>query len=298
MRKFLLTFLLAALCLLPISASAQAAATLSFATVQFWPEYDDPRMLVLTDFQIADGIPLPASLTFRIPLDATLIAVASQDENGQFLDHAYAGPNPGGEYQTFSLVVEKNIPYRFEYYQPLSRNGAEREFSYLWNNGYGVENFQYLFLEPLNVTQLSLDPQYATKENSDGLNYYESAPAPLAGGAEFALNVRYSKTTNDLVAQSPSVQIADPIDENTPGRVSLAKVLPYVIGGVGVLMILGGAAYYVRWGKSAQKKRRQRKHAEEENDVTSAYCPQCGARAKLSDKFCRTCGARLRNEKS
>ncbi len=297
MRNFLLTFLTATLCVLPISVAAQAGATLSWATVQFWPEYDDPRMLVLVDFQITDDVPLPASLTFRIPLDANLIAVASSDEGGQFLDHAYAGPHPSGEYQTFSMVVEKNIPYRFEYYQALTRNGAQREFSYLWNNGYGVEDFQYLFLEPLSVTQLSLDPKYASQKTSGGLNYYESAPAPLGGGETFALTIRYTKTTDDLVAPKQSAQIADPLNENTPGRVSLTKILPWAFGGVGVLMILIGAAYYIQWGNRVNKKSRARKRAAEESDVTSIYCPQCGARAKPSDKFCRTCGARLRREK-
>ena len=300
MRKLISILLLGMFLAFPISASAQSDAALSFVTVQLWPEYDDPSMLVIVDFQAAANTTLPATLTFRIPAEANLIAVASDTGNGQFLDHPYTGPNPEGEYQTFSMVIEQNIPYRFEYYEPLSYNGDERIFSYLWNNEYAVENFQYLFLEPLDVTEVSLDPKHTAQETFNGLNYYDGAPVKLAAGEQYSLKASYTKTTDTLVSDAQSVQIAEPVNEDTPGRVSLANSLPYIIGGLGIIMIAGGLMYYFQWGRhsAASPKQRRRIKSNTESDATSVYCPQCGSRAKPSDRFCRTCGARLRHEEA
>ena len=88
------------------------------------------------------------------------------------------------------------------------------------------------------------------------------------------------------------------VDENTPGRVSLNNYLPYIIGGFGVILIVGGLAYYRQSGRSASKKsrRRQHAHAGSEESESDVYCAQCGTRARGGDRFCRTCGSRIRQQ--
>jgi hypothetical protein len=297
MRK-LLILLVGMFLAFPISASAQSGATLSSVTVQLWPEYDQPSMLVIVDFQVATVSALPVTLDFRIPLDAELIAVAADAGGGQFLNVPYEEPTVAGEFQVFNMVIEDNQPHRFEYYQPMVFNDNERVFTFLWDNEYAVESFQYLFLEPLDVTRVSLDPNYTAQESFNGLTYYDGAPVKLDAGEQYTLNISYEKTSDTLVSQAQTVQIAEPVNEDTPGRVSLTNSLPYIIGGLGVIMIVGGLMYYFQWGRNAgkNKQRRRPSHASEESGSTSVYCPQCGARAKSSDRFCRTCGARLRRE--
>jgi len=298
MRKLIILLILGLLLAVPFSASAQGSAALSSVTVQLWPEYDQPAMLVILDFQTAANTPLPATLTFRIPAEAELIAVASDAGNGQFVNVPYEQPTAEGEYQVFTMTVESAVPYRFEYYQPLAFDGESRIFSYLWDNNYAVENFQYLFLEPLDVASVSLDPKPSAQQVSNGLTYYGGAPVSLAAGEQYALTLNYAKTTDTLVSQAQTVQIAEPVDENTPGRVSLTNSLPYIIGGLGIIMVAGGLMYYFQWGRrSTGGKSRKRSHASSsESSAEQVYCPQCGARAKPSDRFCRTCGSRLRHE--
>ena len=298
MRKSVLFFILGILLVFPFSASAQESVTLSNVTVQLWPEYDDPSMLVIVDFTVAEGTPIPSTLTFQLPADADLIAVASDAGNGQFMNVPYDQPTVNGEYKIFSMTVSAVTPHRFEYYQPISFDGEKRIFSYLWDNNYAVENLQYLFLEPLDVIDLSLNPTFASQQVSNGLTYYDGAPVSLAAGEQYALTLNYTKTTGTLVSQAQTVQIAEPVNEDTPGRVSLANSLPYIIGGLGVIMILGGLAYYFQWGRrsAGSGKHRKRTHANTEGSAEGVYCPQCGARAKGSDRFCRTCGSRLRHE--
>lgn len=299
MRKLTLILILGVFLAFPFSASAQGATALSLVTVQLWPEYDQASMLVIVDFQVASGTSLPATLTFRIPADAELIAAASDTGNGQFMNAPYEEPTLAGDAQVFNMVIESANPHRFEYYQPLSFDGDARLFAYLWDNAYAVETFKYLFLEPLDVTSVALEPKHASQQTSNGLNYYEGRPVSLAAGEQYVLTLKYEKTTDTLVSQAQAVQIAEPVNEDTPGRVSLANSLPYIIGGLGVIMIAGGLAYYFQWGRSSRGKlRRRHSHTQGEDGVTSVYCPQCGARAKPSDRFCRTCGARLRHEET
>jgi uncharacterized OB-fold protein len=299
MRKFILFLILGMLLAFPFSASAQSSVDLASVTVQLWPEYDDPSMLVIVDFTVTEATSLPASLSFRIPAEATLIAVASDAGNGQFMNVPYEQPTVDGEYRVFSMTVSAATPHRFEYYQPISFDGENRIFSYLWDNNYAVENFQYLFLEPLDVTAVSLNPTFAEQQISNGITYYDGAPVSLAAGEQYALTLNYTKTTSTLVSQSQTVQIAEPVNEDTPGRVSLTNSLPYIIGGLGIVMILGGLAYYFQWGRHSAaggKHRKRSRTVSESSSTEGAYCPQCGARAKSTDRFCRTCGSRLRQE--
>jgi hypothetical protein len=285
----------------PSFAFAQTKVTLNTVTVQLWPEYDQPSMLVIVDFKVAPMTPLPVDLTFRIPSNANLIAVAVQAEDGDLLNAAFESPKGDGGIQTFTVHVEQNVVYRFEYYQPLGFNGDRRTFSYVWGNDYAVKKFSVTVLEPLDTKSLSTEPNYVSVQQTDGLNIYEGEVLKLETGEEYILNLQYEKSTDTLVSQPQGIQPAAPVDENTPGRISLSSSYPYVIGILGVAMILGGIVYYWRTGHVIPRTLRRRRRSvnsivEDDGAKTGTYCPQCGARAKSGDRFCRTCGTRLRRQ--
>ncbi len=58
-------------------------------------------------------------------------------------------------------------------------------------------------------------------------------------------------------------------------------------------MIVGGFMYYRQSGRTVSKKSRRRR-AEGEESESGVYCAQCGTRARGGDRFCRTCGSRIR----
>ena len=298
MRKLSLLLLLGMMFIFPSFVSAQNNITIANMTVQLWPEYDQPSMLVIADFQLDSATALPVDVTFSIPEDANLIAVAAVAADGSFLNTAFSGPTDSGEVQTFTITISQSSVYRFEYYQPLSFNGDQRIFSYLWDGAYAVTAFNVIVLEPNDVTAFSMTPDYEAISQENGSNYYDSGIVQLAEGEQFTLNLDYKKSTDALAAPSAGIQPADPVDEDTPGRVSLNNSLPYIIGGLGVVLIIGGIVYYWQAGRKSFKspQRRSHAHAEPENSAEDAYCPQCGARAKGGDRFCRVCGARLRHQ--
>ncbi|MBL8101657.1 MAG: hypothetical protein JNM02_03930, partial [Anaerolineales bacterium] len=258
MRKLSLVLILGMMFAFPSFVSAQNTITIANMTVQLWPEYDQPSMLVIADFQLDSATALPADVTFTIPQDANLIAVAAVSADGSFLNTPFEGPTDNGESQTFTITINQSTVYRFEYYQPLSFNGDQRIFSYLWDGAYAVTAFNVVVLEPGDVTAFSMTPNYQSVSQQNGSNYYDSGIMQLASGEQFTLNLDYKKTTSALVAPAQGIQPAAPVNEDTPGRVSLNNSLPYVIGGLGVVLIIGGIVYYWQAGRKSFKAPRRR----------------------------------------
>jgi hypothetical protein len=299
MRRLVLISMLGVFFAFPSLASAQTEAALASVSVQLWPEYDQPSMLVIVDFQVAPDTPLPVDLSFRIPPDGHLIAVASAAADGRWVNAAFEDPLKEGEWQVFTMPIQQNTLYRYEYYQPLTVSENQRTFSYLWDGAYAVEAFSVSVLEPLDTVSLVMEPPYLSIEQAGPLKYYDSAVVALAGGEQYVLNLQYEKTTDTLVKPPlQGLQPVTPLDDDTPGRFSLNNYLPYLIGGLGVILIVGGIVYYWQAGGASNRRTRRRGRAQDEADAEGAesYCPQCGARAKPGDRFCRVCGARLRNQ--
>src|SRR5574340_302133 len=131
MRKWLTSLLLLTLFAFPTLAAAQDEIRLEFVEVRLWPEYDQPGMLVIYDFQVDKSLQLPVSLEFRVPADASINAVASL-QNGEFITSNFEGPGKQGEWNLITIPIESATIYRLEYYEPLTRSDSSRQFSYLW----------------------------------------------------------------------------------------------------------------------------------------------------------------------
>ena len=67
LHKWLLILLLFALLTIPLPANAQGQVSLDTVTIQLWPEFDQPSMLVILNIQLAPSVSLPSELTFQLP---------------------------------------------------------------------------------------------------------------------------------------------------------------------------------------------------------------------------------------
>ena len=295
MRPWLCSLLVGIALFVPASTFAQSEIQLSRLQVQLWPEYDQPSMLVIYDFELAPGTSLPARVTFRIPADANLIAVAAE-RNGGLVNTEFEGPVIDGELKSFVIIAQESTGYHFEYYQPLIRNGDVREFDYFWPGDYAVDEFIIRVQQPLDTTTFSMDPALIPAlDTIDDLTYYSSQPAALAAGADYALDLNYAKTSEALTRPVEAVQPAAPLDENTPGRISGSDYMPYVVVAALVLLGAGGLGYYYLSARIRRFNPHTDRRASSEG-VTSpgVHCHQCGQRAHAGDRYCRVCGTRLR----
>lgn len=298
MRKWLAILFFFGMFALPFSASAQTPASLKLTKlqVQLWPEYDQPSMLVICDFQLPAATALPVTVDFPIPKDASLVAVATLNTDGNLLNAEYAGPTTSGDWQIISVKVSIQSTYHIEYYEPISKDGTTRQFNYVWPGAYATDDFNMNIRIPVDTTNITTDPIMTSSQSSDGTNYLTKDLGPMATSQQFTLKVNYIKTSDTLSAQQ-TVKPSQPLGPTTEGRVMLSNYLtsPYFIGFIGIVLIAGGMVYF--WQSNRGRKSGDRKrHAKAENSEAKSetYCAQCGARAHNGDRFCRVCGTKLR----
>jgi hypothetical protein len=291
MRRWL-ALIIPLLLLFPLSAQAQNNIQIESLTVRLWPEYDQPSMLIIYDIEIAPDTPLPAVLDIRVPRDGNIIAVAYIDGD-QLLNTEYAGPNEQDEkWQVITVFIRESATYRLEYYQPLTRAGNERSFGYQWTGDYPIKNFRVEVQAPGDSTALKSTPMMPFAPNQPFLS--GSASTSLDAGEIYQLELSYTRTSDQTVVSpaSPQVTASEPVTEDTAGRVTLNS-LPYILGAVGVILIIGAVYYFRQMNSTTTSKPRKRQQKQEGDSQT--YCHECGTRAHTEDRFCRTCGTKLRN---
>jgi hypothetical protein len=299
MRKWLILVLILGLMIFPAAAKAQGGTKLDSLNIQLLSEFDQPSMLVINQFVVSQDTTVPVQVTLRFPKEGNLVAVAVET-NGDLLNKNFEGPEEQGSWQQIKINVESYDPHRIEYYQPLTRDGKGRQFKYQWFGDYYVKEFQIAMLVPADSTMLTTSPVLQnTTTTANGTAITGTVTRnDLRMGNSFQFELEYQRTSDTLIQSNPGqvdpVQPSAPVDENTPGRVSIAN-LPWIIGGFGLALIMIALFSYWRSTHTSEEKtpRRRPRKTEAEGDV-QAYCHECGARAHPGDRFCRTCGSRLK----
>ena len=297
MRKWLVLTLLFGLIMFPSAVGAQGGVKLDAIRVELLSEYDQPSMLVINQFIVSQNTSLPAAVTMRFPKDGNLVAVAIQKSNGLF-NKDFTGPVEQGNWQTITVNVESYEPHRIEYYQPLTRDGNKRQFKYQWFGDYYVKEFTVTILVPADSTELITSPiLQSTATSTDGLTISGIVTKnKLKMMSLFQFELQYQRTSTALIDpdQATQVQPSIPVGEDTPGRVSITN-LPWIIGGFGVALIMIALFSYWRSTQMGEDKPQRIRHRQiKGEDDVQAYCHECGTRAHSGDRFCRTCGSRLR----
>ena len=294
MRKWL-TLLFLLLLVFPAAVQAQNAVTLESLNVRLWSEYDQPSMLVIYDFELTPDTSLPAKVDIRIPKGANITAVAYQEGSDLLTLEEFSGPVEDGNWQTITYFAKTLTTYHLEYYQPINRDGANRSFTYKWTGAYLVKNFRVEIQLPDDSTAVKATPMLPFVPNQPFLSGSASV-SNLEAGKTYQVDLSYSRVSESAIvtAVSPQVVASEPITQGTAGRVTLDN-LPYILGGVGVLLIVSAIFYFWRSNSiQASKPRKRNQHSKDEK--TMVYCHECGARANGEDRFCRTCGSKLRTE--
>lgn len=303
--KHRLSYLLsavAALALVWSAVLAQGTLSLSNLEVDLWPEYDRPSLLIIYRITLAPDVSLPTDLTLRIPAAAgEPNAVAAKQPDGSLVNIDYERVIKG-DWAEISFTA--TLPeLQLEYYDPnLTMDGATRRFEYRWPGDYSVDAMQVQLQQPVGATDLRTSPSLGTPvTGADGLQYSKANIGSLSAGQEFEISVEYQKPTDSLTATSLQVQPSAPMSVSASNwRSQLSAALPWGLLALGVILLFGGAVWYWQSGKrseaSGKPPRRRRKAAPAEQPAPGGpvYCHACGKRAGPGDRFCRTCGTRLR----
>jgi hypothetical protein len=298
-------FLISVLMLLSFThpAYAQDALTIDRLQIDIWPEYDRPGVLVIYRINLSQNTPLPAEVTLRIPHEVKKpFNLAMQNADGLYnlkYDTTIAGDWALISFSTPSPNLQ------IEYYDPrIQKDNSNRLYEYRWPGDYAVHALTIQVQKPLNASQIKIEPDMgAGILGKDGMYYFTDVVGEVPSGTTFTVSLSYTKPDDKLSVNLLTVESTEPITDQTTGRVSFIEMLPWMVGGLGVLLIGGGGLWY--WQSSREEVRAQGPHqssAERHKSQatpeaqSNIYCHQCGKRAGPGDVYCRSCGARLRVE--
>jgi hypothetical protein len=297
MRKFPILALVLCMLVLPVIVSAQGSVTIAELMLEFWPEYDQPAMLVITRVRLSDDTPLPANLSFSIPVDAgEPHAVAVVAEDGGLVNAEYSRIVQGN-LALIQLTTPTNL-VQFEYYDPnLSVNGADRTYDFAISLDYPVELLTVQIQQPVGARNLTIRPAIpGSTVGADGLTYYTGSFGSFAVNQPIAIGITYDKSGNDLSIASLVVNpaAAEPVT-SAPDQIDMGQTATYALLAIGLVLLSFGG---FQWWRSRQPQKtspRHRKRTEKNASVgANRFCHNCGSQALADDKYCRECGTPLR----
>src|SRR5579859_145059 len=315
-------------------AAAQSGVVLDALTIELWPEYDQPSMLVILRVTLAPATTLPASITLHLPAASKgPSAVAMQDASGQLLTAPYITAAAGDR-----LAVQlqaTSASFQVEYYDPtLKISGEQRDFTFQWQADYPASAATLLVQEPAGARDLKGDPALSlVGSGGQGLNDYTASLGALTAGQTVSLHLSYAKSTAALSKQTVSLAATAPVAAalgaaGAPAAATANTSPGLMLGAAGLLALvsLAGLGTWVQRRRRpapaepgsvpavppngptspassrAPAPRSPTPHSPAPHSpaplpagpVAARFCTQCGRPAAADDRFCRGCGTPLR----
>lgn len=298
--RSLLLFVLLSLTSVSLIRAQAPVTDLDSVYIAFWPDYDDPSVLVLMTGTLPADASLPAEVSVPLPPQAEINAVARINSDVGMADIEY---QVEGDELTFTTPDEQ---FRVEYYAPYGDDGEWRNFDFAWNADLDVQEFIAEIQQPLNASSLSTQPLAANVGTgpSDGLTYHALPSQTLPSGTPFELNFRYKMDSPGLTAGgAPPSQANTVTTPSSTVETSSALNWPLILTGVALLLVTVATTWYVATkvqGNSSSKSRRSsksrkpRKPSPKERSSQAQFCHNCGAKAGKADQYCRNCGTQLK----
>ena len=308
--SFIAISLIALFLLLQITpAAAQGPTDLTTLTIKLWPEYDDPRLLVIIDGQLAT----PGSeIRLPIPAEAELNAVATADSTGRLLKNEWSEEKTADGGRLLVMTPENPI-FRVEYYTPLSVDGDKRTLKFALPAGY-LNAAQALIetLLPPDSQDISLTPPAdPSGPSEDEAHIFRRT---LEGVEDRAIvqevtyvNPRGAFTMSESTASTGEAQQPEtpPPAETAPPQETKSSLTIWIIllGVVALLLIAGGVVGLWLTRKREPEEPLPAPRSREGKRKTKSlsmqpaagnldrFCRQCGEEFGPDDRFCRYCGA-------
>ena len=213
--------------------------------LSIWPEYDDPRVLIMLRGEMTPRQAFPATITLPLPKDAEIIGAGMISEQNELLLHPHQ-VLPGDTQD--SLQLNLPVPRFFVefYYNPFTTSGPEKRFAYTAPTTYPIEVFEVDIQQPLKATDFALDPSpMERRTDNQGLTYHQFTYRNIEKGQNHTFTIAYTKTVAipSVPKQQPTPQRTEkerPRSDNT--LVSLGIL-------AGAIMLFTGWAWLIRDSK-------------------------------------------------
>lgn len=285
---------------------AQTNPSLSLLTVELWPDYDRPEVLVLLTGELPAGTALPATVTIPIPAGAQVNAVARISSDNIMVDDI--------EYSIDGDQVTLTTPdsrFRIEFYEPYESEGQTRRFSYTWQADIDVASLEVRVQQPVAATNLTINPNTTNVSvGQDNLTYYNLDPVAVPAGQSFTVEVQYTATSDQLtvttlVPAGSNSTAGDTSAAVDPGTTTPNWALWLAIGGG--LLVMAAVVWQVVSSRSRAGRPRKPRPVRSAPPTQAAppptppagagvarFCHHCGQPVTPGDRFCRNCGTPLK----
>jgi len=281
---------------------------LTSVNLDLWPEFDQTSMLVIYRITLPNEVFLPVEIKMRIPASSGKPnAVAVSQPGGVLMSIPYdiqpaSEDSPEGDWLwlTFKAILPE---IQVEYYDPeLKKDFYSRHYLYVWPGDYAVDLFRIQVQEPVGTSEMEIQPGIVTQSlGADGLMYYTVEVGAVEKGETFEIEIDYQKDDERLSSVYVPIYPSGPLDDTTQGRMKINLALPWMLGLLGLLLIVGGGFWYWKSGHGASFSggkllppvKRETPIEDVEENGENLYCSKCGNRASAGDRFCRTCGTQL-----
>jgi hypothetical protein len=295
----LVALLASALAALPASGAAEVGLSLKSMRISIWPEYDDPRILVLYEGEFADGAVFPQDVKFPAPAGASIgqVCALTKPANEHLCQLYETSPEGDG------IVISYNLPiptFFLEYYYDGLQGQPDRTFSYQYLSPYPIERLSIEVQQPLRSSDFSLSPAYVSSASSGGFKYYQYTFNNVEAGQAIRIDGSYTKTDTQ-----PSIAG----QQSAGGSSSALAITGIIVGAVAVGAV--GIMVYRRRPTPARatasrgpaRPSRQPRQAQmmmlkgsstSSRNRAGSFCTQCGGKLDAGDRFCAQCGAAAR----
>jgi len=272
------------------------------ATLQLWPEYDDPGLLVIYSGTFTDTVAFPQEIAFPLPENARGIQATARETDGRLITQqwkvvdgklVYTLPGPG---------------FHIEYYLDRPLSGDERDISHAFETPYGIDSLDIRVQKPARATEFSVTPPPDSSiVGDDGLTYAIVRKSNLKPGDRLDLTFRYTKPDQGLTSAPSAAAQAAPTPQSETAQASgevssFGSWLPYLLIGVGLLALVAAAVYWFMRGRGNTASPRPGDSSAQSlktappvvpvraSSRDTAFCTQCGRQFGPDDRFCANCG--------
>lgn len=262
MRRVLIALFLAS----ALGFAQQLPVVIERLEISLWPEYDDPRLLVIYRGELAEDPKSP--LAFSIPSTAQVHAVAHVGPAGTLLaDDWQLLPDDNGQIVLFTPGSRR---FQLEYYDDVLGTAPERSFVFRFRSErYEIKNLEIEVQQPLRATGFQASPALEPQgTDTRGFRYFGRRVGAVPPGTLIEQRVSYSKT--------------DPLPSLRPATQNLV----WAALGVGLAVVVLGVIGLLWF-------RRRRSISEATLPQRSAqFCAHCRYQFRADEQFCPYCGQR------
>lgn len=284
----------------PSFASAQTPERITNLDIHVWPEFDDPRVLVQLDGNLAAQNDYPRQIEFYIPAAAALTATAYQDEKQQFLNTDPATiTDAGNGLKRVTFTVPKPN-FHLEYYDDAIQGAPDKTLNFAYTALMPADSVQIQVQQPLKADEFKIEPAASlVSEGMHGFKYHIFNYPGVAAEQPLNLKVSYVKTDpNPSIQNVVPPETAPQANPTTDAAVSTDPQQLYLLIGGGIALALGLLAFYLwftrRQPRLALAGASGGTSSGKKTDRGTGFCGQCGNTMRAGDNFCPKCGAKKR----